>query len=873
MWFRVLVSVLVGATTLLAEGPGVMVEGAVSLIAQDADGTLWGANEVHGTDLFVLTGRKWEKRDVSGLNENCRHAVVETLADGDVGILWRDSSDGESDWVLTRHRADRSRIAARFRATLQEPALHGFSDGRVLITESGRTAVLISPADGKAEVRTLPENTFFPPEKKQADGSLSTEFAPVRALGDGAGTFWLWSPARERQEYRWRLGGLVQVSVNPWRLKLHHVGEQKPAVSACVPWDEKHLAVAVAGEGPLLLPEGGTEFKRMVVPNEATFRHVEQMFHDGAAWHAVTEPRPTKTDFSAAPDLGNRFLIRQTFYYDRSKPACAIWRHEKGKWRLLHDGLDKEPAGQRSWLRTKQGLFLGSDAGAPWLLPADGGKPRRLASDSAFPLTNVGRMFAVDEKQVLLVSRHGGSACLWPADAPFTGERAQRWEAILTEQAALQDQRGRIWCLRKDGTFARWDGKVWTNFPPPPGGLAMGALAFIPDDRDRGWLLPLDDAPTAICDFATGKWSTFKTLREALVAQLPQGAKLRVPEHPFCEHAFSGDGRIGAFVGTNKILHYENRRWREWALRDFAGADARLGGTPFFAADGKFSVPVGEGTAWQWNGEPKGWERAEGVVVPNPGTGPVHAAVALPDGSEFTSGDSDRSGAQDRNGVIWLLRKGGALFKVLPGREVRVFDEDELNPFRHPRTIYRALADDAGNVLLDTSQFSSDHQHIFIRARQPVPKSVAVLTANSEDTVRIAVGEKGAAPLWHTWRVDGGPLQPLREGNELTIDGLLPGKHTVEVRAFNAELTPAASTARVEFVTSPSAEAQFAGSIRELASVDLDVRETAARKLKSQGRAALPRLREARAGASADAQWWLDAIIQHIERQPAPVAP
>jgi hypothetical protein len=77
----------------------------------------------------------------------------------------------------------------------------------------------------------------------------------------------------------------------------------------------------------------------------------------------------------------------------------------------------------------------------------------------------------------------------------------------------------------------------------------------------------------------------------------------------------------------------------------------------------------------------------------------------------------------------------------------------------------------------------------------------------------------------------------------------------------------------VEFVTSPSAEAQFAGSIRELARVDLDVRETAARKLKSQGRAALPRLREARAGASADAQWWLDAIIQHIERQPAPVAP
>ena len=873
MIFRVLACLLLVCATLRADGPGVMVEGAVSLVAQDADGTVWGASDVNGNDLSVLAGQRWEQRFVPGLNENCRHAVMEKLADGDVGILWQDRSDGEDAWVLTRHRAGQSRIAARFSATLKEPVLQGLADGRVLVTESGRTFVVIPPADGKAVVKTLPKDLFLQPEKKQADGSLSTEHAPVRALVDGAGALWLWSPESERQIYRWRMGGMVRATEGISRFQLHKVGDKTPAVSACVRWDEKHLAVAVADEGLLLLADGSTELGRMPVPDDVVFKHIEQLFHDGTAWHAVTAPQPTKFDVSPAPELGNRITFRQTFFYDRSKPVCAVWRHEEGKWKLLHDGLDKNPAQWRPWVRAKQGFFLGSDTGAPWFFPADGGKPRRLASASTFPLTDVGRMISIDEKHVLLVKRYGGLACLWPADAPAIAEKPQRWETLVTECEALQDKRGGIWCVRKDGTFSRWDGKEWKNFPPPPAGIASNSIGFIPDDRDRGWLMPADDEPTAICDFATGKWETFPSVRKALAAQLPRGVKLRLPLNPFYEHAFSGDGRIGAFTGTNEVLLYENGDWREWKLRDFAGAEARLGGTLFFAADGRLSVPVGDDTTWEWHGEPKGWQRNEGVMIPNPGTGPNRSPLVLPDGRELTSGDGDESGARDRNGVIWLLRKGGVLFKIFPGREVRVFEQDEPNPFRHPRTIYRALADDAGNVLLDTSEFSNDHEHIFIRARSPVPQSLAQLTENKEDTARIAVGEKDGAPLWHTWRVDGGQWQPLRQTNELTLDGFLPGKHTIEVRAFNAELTPAAATARVDFVTSSSADAPFAASLRQLAGPDLDARENAARKLKSQGPAALPKLREARQAASADARWWLDAIIQHIERQPATEAP
>jgi hypothetical protein len=61
--------------------------------------------------------------------------------------------------------------------------------------------------------------------------------------------------------------------------------------------------------------------------------------------------------------------------------------------------------------------------------------------------------------------------------------------------------------------------------------------------------------------------------------------------------------------------------------------------------------------------------------------------------------------------------------------------------------------------------------------------------------------------------------------------------------------------------------AQFAACLRDLSSPDLDIRETAARKLKSQGPAALPLLRDARPSHAPSVQWWIDAIIQHIERQ------
>jgi hypothetical protein len=870
---RVLFALLLLPALLPAEGPGVIVEGSMTQFAQDGDGRVWAIKDGARNGINMLVDSHWDSQRVPELDSDCSPVALEKFEDGDVGCLWRDPHEGEDAWVLTRHRAGHSRIAKRFRAKLKQPAMLGVRDGNVFITESGPTFLALFVDDEKSKSITIPESLFIPPEKKQSDGSISDEHSPVRAQVGLSGDIWLWSPEIQRHPWSWRLAGLERMrDISNDNTNVHQIllGDGTPPVSVFVPWGEKQLAVAIQGSGLHFLDQASVKVAPATVPDADAFRYVEQIFHDGTAWYAVTTPRPTEMETFAAEALQGRLGIRTTTFYDSTKPTCALWRHEAGVWKLVKDGLDKEPSTRRPWLRTKAGLFLGTDTGPPWFFPGGGGDPRRISRAETFPLPRVDFMFQVNDGQVLFASRYSASGCLWPSDASILEEKPLRWEKFVTTQRALQDSRGHIWCLRGSQSFVRWDGREWSSFPPPPSKAINACIDFAPDDQDRGWLLHFDDAPTAVCDFATGKWVSFPDAREAFAAQLPKGAKLSLPGYSFYEPAFSGDGRIGAFMDRDKVRLYEQSRWREWKFRDVAGPDAKLGGTPFFAPDGRFSVPVGEGTAWEWHGDSTGWQRADGITVPHPGTGPDRKQVELPEGTA-SHGVRSESVTRDRHGVFWFLRNGTELCKAMPGREVKVFDASESNPFALGGGLYRALVDDSGNALIDTSDFSTDHQQLFIRARLPVPVCAARLALNEEDTAKLAVGEGSATPLWHAYRVDGGQWESLRDAREIKLEGLLPGRHAVEVRAFNADLTPSSKTVTVTFVTTPAAEAQFTARLRDLSSLDLDTREAAARMLQSQGAAALPKLRAARASAARDVQWWLDAIIQHIERQSTPV--
>jgi hypothetical protein len=477
------------------------------------------------------------------------------------------------------------------------------------------------------------------------------------------------------------------------------------------------------------------------------------------------------------------------------------------------------------------------------------------------------------------------------------GPRSRHWQLFESYYRPMLDARGRLWSLRDKRTFLRWDGQEWQRFAPPPSmeDLQLKQPAFYywrhsrfyADNQDRGWLL--SPRSIAICDFASGKWTEFPDFRAALVAQISpvspgegkpahrQTFALDTTERQFWGPVFSTDGRIGLVDHRGEVSLYEDGQWVKWKLGVILGHEGQalnpaLFFTPdgkftvaagYFESDGKFTSSIGDQVA-QWHADTESWKRVYGAGI-TPPSSKVKADpdyLELPDGARLR-GFGTNAAALDNHGVFWKWEHPSRLVKMVPGRTVPVLGPGGRNPYPHGGSINEVVVDPQGNAIV--VQWP---KQLFIPARFPAPLAQVRVDRIEDDTALLALGAEKAS-AWHRWRLDGGGWQPLTEAHELTLQSLPPGKHTVEVRAFNAELTPSAATAIVSFETTVSTEQQFANQLRDLASPDLDAREAAARKLKSQGPAVLSRLRETRPSVSSDVQWWIDAIIQHIERQPA----
>lgn len=860
-WIVISIWALV-APALHAAGEEIRSEGEPSHLARAADGSVWGIRLEVGNEIQVLVDQYWQRHRLADMDAKSRPVALETFEDGDVGCLWMDGSKGEDHWLVTRHGHETLELFANFQAKLREPVLHGFKDRSVVITESGRTVVLVPP-EGKIQVSMLSEQMFLPPDHKQEDGSLSKDHAPIHALHDSHGILWLWSPSWVRQTWMWRLNGLARIGPDKSATRFA-LGDTSPAITSVVPWDEKHLAVAAAGVGLLLLnTEGETKAERMPVPNVEGFKYIEQIFKDGDAWYVVTMPRPTETGVSISNTYPSVLFTRTTKFYDGSVPVCALVKYLDGKWSLTHDGLGMEPVTNRAWLPTTKGLLLASDKGPPWLFPNGGGVARRISPTKTYPLNETAQMFKANAEQLLLVGRYPDDKYFWPGDLPVFPDENLRWDSFTFQYQALQDAEGRIWGFNPNDTFVRWDGVAWKEFPPPPLPPADDEIIdFVLDDQNRAWLLSRDDGVTSVCELSSGEWTSFPAFRDALAAQLPKGVTLHTRRPDMWMPRFSGDGRIGMFIGKDTVALFEEGKWHQWKFNEIAGSSATIFTAPYFEKNGSFTLLVGDDRAWQWHGEKDGWKWNEEVERtrsdPDESSAPESESLGIQEGDVT---------AQDRYGIHWVRRKNGELFKRFQGREVKVFEPEEFDPFRLRDGLYRVLADNAGNTLLETHAGSEEYEYVFLRPKSPTPVTSAEIGEILDDTVRIKVGGKAGQPLWHAWRLDEGNWQPLSDKSELPLVGLGVGNHRVEVRAFHDDLTPSAQSVTLEFAIGDASKEQFSKFLEDLASPDLEVREIAARKLKGQGVAALPSIEAATAHATPEVKWWLQAIIQYINGQ------
>ena len=152
-WIAVSVWALV-APALHAAGEKIRSEGQPSHLARAADGSLWGIRLQVGNEIQVLVDQDWKRLPLADMDAQSRPVALETFEDGDVGCLWMDGSKGDDHWLVTRHGNETLELFANFHAKLRDPVLHGFKDHSVVITESGRTVVMVPP-NGKIQVVML----------------------------------------------------------------------------------------------------------------------------------------------------------------------------------------------------------------------------------------------------------------------------------------------------------------------------------------------------------------------------------------------------------------------------------------------------------------------------------------------------------------------------------------------------------------------------------------------------------------------------------------------------------------------------------------------------------------------------------------------
>ncbi|MFN0077893.1 MAG: hypothetical protein ACKVY0_15665 [Prosthecobacter sp.] len=832
---------------------------AIAAIASDAQNRAWAIFRSQGARLAVFQKDHWSPVKLPGFPPTLKALKLARLQDGTIACLWRDEATAD-DHVLSRHTTKRHQVLARIPVKLNEPHLLPLADGGLLVTASGRELLRIGKGGADPEIITLPEDAFLPP-KKNDDGSSRTGFVPVHAVQDQRGTIWLWSQAMKPMEWEWRLRGLGRFT--PQGFSFQDLPGTKPEqpISVVVPWMRNRLAIAVAGVGLFDLDVEKNAMNVFAAPGDE-LKHIEKIFPAHDDWHLITTPRPTEQEVSVSKTFNAQLELRTQRFYDPQKRTSALFRLRGTQLSPLTWKLDAEPAfgwPDRPVIETKEGFWTCVKGGGLVFVPfAAKGVLKTLDWRNGLTLREPVEMARAGDTQFVVLDRGTGQTCLLPLKpAASVNPAPVRLAIVQTESLLLEDARGRIWGRMADDTFQCWENGRWNVLSVPEKVTQMGSNAFIADAHEQGWFIPMKAGPAAVCDFTTGEWHVFASIEAALVARMRPATRLLLRDFPSLAPVSSAGSpmRAGFLRQSGTLHHFDGRGWKEWKITDIAGPDARVTSPPRFDQDGRFTLAF---SGYNWQLMPDGqWRRTEQKADETQRV--YHSEEAQPPHDCPVKNVS--STAYDRHGVCWLSDTQRRLWKCIPGCAVPVLQPGEPNPLPDGTRLYEVRMDLAGNAFLRLQFGWHGEKYLAVRSRLPQPESRVTLHAVLADTARIEFGQAA----WHTWRIDAGEWSLATDKKEHALTGLLPGEHALEVMAYNADLTPASAGAKLSITIKAADIAEMNLLIQRLGGADLNASEAAARRLRSQGKPALPSLNRSRETADERTRWWLDAVIQQIE--------
>ena len=835
----------------------------------------------------------WQPHPQPDLPTGALPEALAVLATGHVVCLWQNRLEAR----LTLHRDGKDTPWCSLEHRLTGPSLLPLPDGGLAIVENGPSLVRIS-ATGTATVTTLPETVLtkaqpqrfraapmppHPGSRQLVDPSLAATLHPaVHAVVCGDGSLCLWShgPKAKNVDYqqieglaRWPADGSPPVLVGSFP-----AGTEFSAVVADGP---DHLYAVQAGTGLLRLhwPDGKAEPTTATGPGFARIEHLAML---NGRPHFVTSPLPPERVYKfllSRPDKDTPLLQFQRFH-DPAARSGTLWRLDpSGPPVPLIQGLDGSPMEfqslnprvapwQRTLIATGRGILVGAAHGLPWWLPAaPGSTPYMLDHAQGFNLVHLAGATPQGKDRFLVrATDNTFSRFALPDDKPRPP--STRIATLLVRSAIVQDSRQHLWALRiNEADLAEWDGHIWHSHGRPHEIEGIAELEFTADHHDHGWLVPNDSGRTAVLDFATVTWKVFDTLEHAVAEKLVPGDHLFMRtevSRTVVSHANGGKG----FISGGNVLHvFDQGRWLQIPMKDVSGNDGLYQLAPFFDDKGTFTIREENSLkdyhfrstgAWDKTDAPEdSWKTA---VHFNLQAQPPPAGCDLP--HLFST-------AYDPQGTAWITTQEGELWRWHDNLGLSFSDKygGHLMPPR--AAINEVLLDAAHNACLRhrPPPLESVPVRYDIVFATPAPASVPPATVTDITPERATVHFPDLEGVWHRFRLDNQPWQPLGQRPHLFLSGLPPGPRQLLVESFGSDLHPLGKSQSLAFTIPAGPAKDLSKLLALLSSPDLAAREAAVHELEAQGPAILPQLQKLLSDPATDSttQWWLKAVIQNIE--------